>query len=193
MKTLLALLLCLGMLLGKEVYSQQDSVKGKVEFDIKVDVLCPTVFYITDKNIQENYRYDNLESVTFEACFNRRQSLQLTGLFETSGGQGYAQTLHIIPEYKYFLSKKNYYTGFYLGIYLTYIRQKDVDEWDPPNYVYTSYYNGYGAGGICGYQRCFFNHLILDFIIDLGESEMYYDSKNLMLDGRIALDIGYKF
>jgi hypothetical protein len=185
------------MVFSNSIYSQQDSTKGKVEFDIKVDVLLPIISLFV--NSQNNNSLDNVwvGALTLEASFAVRQSLQLEGLLVYQNNQ--QNTFEIIPEWKYYLSKRNPYCGFYSGIFFNYIRSDLLSSEISNNY--SSYEWGIGGGGLFGYQNSISEHFIFDLIIGIGASKIIYGWNNYPihsfnstnLDLIYGFNIGYKF
>ncbi len=203
MKTarIIGMLMILGMVfsLVNKIPAQQDTTKGKMIFIIKTDILLPPLAILSNLSNLNNKYNSYIGSLTFETGFTKRHSIQLTGLLLTNPNQ---YDLLIIPEYKYFLSNKNPYSGFYCGAFLNYIQLKDSRENGSPRYLFVEKDYGIGEGAIVGYQRYFFKRLVIDFLIGIGEDQIIHRSRNYydpynggnnFIAWRAALNIGYKF
>lgn len=149
-------------------------------------------------------------SLIVEKGISKRSSVQLKVEYTTAiYPDSYRYVL--LPEYKFFLNKKQSFKGFYTGGYLKYWYQ---ERW----YYYSENHkqhitekdNGYGAGFIFGYQTYVKKHLTIDFLIGLGarfftqqlldipSNLSFYPHypmypNTVLPDGRIAINIGYKF
>ena len=149
-------------------------------------------------NSQNQYPQDNVwvGAISFEVSFAERQSLQLEGLlvYQTTNN-----TYEIIPEWKYYLSKRNPYCGFYSGIFLNYIRSDSFSSDFSNNY--SSYEWGIGGGALFGYQNSISEHFIFDILIGIGASQIIYGANSYPihslnstnLDGIYGISLGYKF
>ena len=176
---------------------------------MKTDVLIPALCLVAKLTDQVN---NPIGSLTFETCFLNRHSFQLTGFYDNL--PGHERSLQIIPEYKFFFSKKQAYTGFYGGAYFKYITNKITYQKpgpilecgngltfpivEPP-FNPVDYEHGFGEGIIFGFQKYFFKHLVFDFVIGAGYSQINLSKRNYespsdaVFNGRAALNLGYKF
>src|ERR1017187_3688629 len=162
------------MVFSNSIYSQQDTTKGKVEFIVKADVLMPFYMLTYSDFYLPRFKGNNMESLTFETCFANRHSIQITDFIFNEGGHNYLN--QIIPEYKYFLNKYNPFNGFYCGATLKYLYAKSTNDGGPPYETEIDY--GIGEGVIIGYQRTCFKHLVIDFLIGVGEDQILHVYRN---------------
>ena len=184
---------------------------------IKTDILLPII---------TASKYHTAEfSFTVERPFNKRHSFQLTiASFGNNKGNYTSQSIvvktvdqytnhsmAIIPEYKFFVSKKRNYTGYYLGASIAYILNAQKNAWSeyiPAGVSYNNTLgpatlyshnqenaNGLAVGIINGFQYDVSEHLVLDFIAGGGigwdmDTQGFNSSQFVW---RLALNVGYKF
>ena len=209
MKTLVSILLCTLLFSGNEVYSQQDSLNKKITYIIKTDLFFPVISFMARQTDNIN-QYG--QSLTFETGFNQRQSFQITGLLMSF--KGHENSWQVIPEYKFFFSKKQSYKGFYCSAYLKYITNKiTYSKPGPflycgtgltypivePPYIPVQFEHGFAEGINLGYQTYYSKHLVIDFLIGFGKSQIKLSTINSLspsdaaFSDRFALNLGYKF
>jgi len=203
--------LILFLFLALSSFSQSDSTSKKIYFVVKTDLFLPTVGLIN--GFKE-------ASLTFETCFKQRHSIQLTGLFFDYDNEyipshpeyhhNKQNTYQLIPEYKYFIHKKNY-SRLYIGIYAKYINHYKLLEDNISGIPYSSYsyveiiQNSIAGGALVGYQINCNKRIILDFLVGLGYRKAY-NTKIIKLvnvgigeletsypDARIAINLGFRF
>lgn len=154
----------------------------------------------------------NCGSLTLEKGFKSRHSIQLTGTYRNYFNiESY--TWLIIPEYKYYLKLKHNFKGFYSGAYCKYESQSYINKYESPNgsnygYLIKDLYIGKGGGVIFGYQTYLKKRFTIDFLVGIGVK--YITKKNVQstniiiydtnsdyprtdIDGRLAINLGYKF
>jgi len=198
MKTTLKILILISTILTSSIVAQ-DTTKTQTSLIIKTDIFMPIYSLAT------NYKAGSL---TVEFGVKRRHSLQITGLVSNLIGttQQYKST-QIIPAYKYFLSNKKPYTGFYTGLYikgdqLTSI--SDYRQFSEPSYLeYKT--TSMGGGLLFGYQNYIKKRIVVDILLGIGarqilnreivkiENITFDVNKKTYLDALFALNIGYKF
>jgi len=208
-----ALVICL-LAVSNCIFSQQDTTTKKINFIVKADVFLPVLGFID----QRHYG-----SITFETCFKKRHSIQLTGIIgilknENSRTFGTGESdlwqrkeirFQFIPEYKYFLKNKKDYKGFYCGAYFKYtyfyLEATDIANYDPVYSRTELKQHWLGAGPIIGYQNYIRKNLVIDILAGFGYR--YVISNNVIMkvgkdlnssklsspDLRLAINIGYKF
>ena len=215
MKKHLFIVLCCFCFFGK--MEGQDSISRKpIGLIVKADILLP-VLALTSKYTEKQ------ASLTIEKTIGKRQSIQLTGIYlyykyeepnvYFSSASFESKRTLIIPEYKFFILKRKVCSGPYVGSYFTLMYEAAKGNvWHdgvfyPTNTDYYYYYS-FSLGAITGFQYCIKNRFVFDFLIGFGgEREL----KNLTtksnstsinngdfipswnLDGRFAINIGYKF
>jgi len=203
-------LLIFALFLFAKLFSQVNTLKKtNSAFVLKTDILSPIIFNISD------YILPNF-SITCEKFIKKRHSIQLTGLYawfdKKSGykGQTKGQIFEIIPDYKFYLSRKKMQKGFYIGAYAKYIRNHTIDEEQGPYpyspMMYLEYIEHETAfGGLTGYQFYIKKRLVIDFLLGFGRAQLYKvdiikkehiqfsDDYSGYLDAQFAINIGYKF
>lgn len=180
-------------------YSQKDTVpdwrQKQARIIVKTDLFFPLYF--------SKYK-DLIFTLTVEKPIAKRHSLQLTYMgvhtkYLSPGLEERSHSLFIIPEYKFFVSKKRACSGYYVGASALYDHEKDILSFHSSSQGdrnYYSYYNAYGFGLMNGFQYYFFKHLTVDVMagaiafveIDSGDPDEYWD-----FFPRVAVNLGYKF
>ncbi len=209
MKTIIAIVLCALLLSFKGIKAQVDSSKCKLTYMVKTDAFFPFISLMIRSMDPIN---EYAQSLTFEVGFKQRHSCQMTGLLMAEKGHEYSW--QIIPEYKYFLSKKKEYQGFYIGAYLKYITNKiNYPKPGPflycgtgmtvpyvePTYVPLQYEHGTAEGINIGYQGYFTKHFVFDILLGMGTSQIKLSTINSSrpsdsaYSDRFAFNLGYKF
>ena len=195
------------LLLSFSVFAQNpDSTKKQLGLVIKGDILLPIIGLF-----DEGYYC----SFTIEKFLKKRHSIQLT-YFEfwlnTPDGSksNYRQ---LIPEYKFFVSKKKLCNGYYIGAYGQFLSEKyNFQNNEGGGWVIERYKTILIGGGICtGVQFYLLKKLTIDVMFGLGivkpinyYEAYFYDggAHPLIFDktwyapyynGRAAINIGYKF
>ena len=198
MKTLRIIFL-ISTLLLTSILVAQDTLGEQPALIIKTDIAMPIIGLAT------NFKAGSL---TLELGIKRRHSIQLTGLITSIVSAEYQhKTIQIIPAYKYFLSKKKAYTGFYSGLYLKGSQYTFIA--DRRHFIDNSYLeykqNALGGGLIFGYQNYIMKKIVFDILLGFGarqvlnttiiKSENTYlgDIDSTSPDGIIAVNFGYKF
>lgn len=198
MKTLQFIFLISTILLTSNIVAQ-DTLGKKTAVIIKTDIAMPIIGLAT------NFKAGSL---TLELGIKRRHSIQLTGLITNMVSTEFQhKTIQIIPAYKYFLSKKKAYKGFYSGLYLKgsqYTSIADHRHFSERSYLEYKQ-NTLGGGLIFGYQNYILKRFVVDILLGFGarqaintiiiKSENIYlgDIKSTYADGIIAVNFGYKF
>jgi hypothetical protein len=206
------------LILHSFCFSQNADSTKKINLVLKADILLPAI----NMGIYHKAEF----SFTAEKLFNKRHSFQLTFVSfgnskttETRLLQGLVSNEHqlitnsiaVIPEYKFFVSKKKNYTGYYIGVSAAYILQsyKSIVSDNIPagvsfnntmgpatlSYHYQDNFQGLAIGIINGFQYYVFKHLVLDFIAGGGiawvvDSQGFNSSQFIW---RLALNVGYRF
>ncbi len=199
MKPIQILLLISTTLFTSKIVAQE-ALSNKPAVIIKADIVLPVVgLAINAKG----------GSLTLEFGFKRRHSIQLTGLGYTAtiSESQHDKSMQIIPAYKYFLSKKKEYAGFYSGLYLRSTQyQSTIDHKDLFYSFYLEYKQNYLGGGlIFGYQNYIKERIVIDVLLGWGvgkvlnttvvksENVELVDIDNSPASGIMAVNIGYKF
>lgn len=196
------LILCV---LFNSAYAQKDTLNKNGFFAIKTDLieLSFNLFGVV-----------NSGALTIEKGFSNRHSIQLTGRY-TKYIHFISQGWEIIPEYKYFISKRKNFKGFYTGLYLKYGSETDKDLYESGsngNKYITKEYQNYGGGGTFGFQTYIRKHLTIDFLLGIGvkyyvrqlnvPSDYYIGGASYTVDNkypithsdsRVSINLGYKF
>lgn len=198
MKTLQIIFLISTILLTPNIIAQ-DTLGKKTAIIIKADIAMPIIGLATNFTAG---------SLTLELGIKRRHSIQLTGLITSIVSNEFQhKTIQIIPAYKYFLSKKKAYTGFYSGLYLKGLQYTSITD---HRHFSESYYleykqNTLGGGLIFGYQNYIMKRLVVDILLGFGARQVinttiikseniYLDGiKSTYSDGILAVNVGYKF
>ncbi len=199
------------ILISFSAFAQKsDSTKKQLGLIVKADVLVPIISHLSKLNEF---------SLTVEKLFKQRHSLQLTYVKSwynkntfvhnpaTESGTDKNSTYQIIPEYKFFISKKKAHTGYYIGAYAKFIStyEKSISSITSPIirsdiFEYSMY--SISEGVINGFQFYFFNHLTLDVLLGIGVREViefnqiqgnFGGNSSALFDLRAAINIGYKF
>ena len=216
----LLLLVCANIFCVAGTAEMKEDSTHKTGLVLKGDVMFPLLSLAVKQTA--------IFSVTTEKLFHNRHSLQLTYVSLSLRGsqvvesypftetrQNTNYTFEIIPEYKFYVSKKKNYTGYYIGAYLAYINHTDkvLDAtFIPSGYktvtisgpatLYTSYKDiqqSMAAGIINGFQYYLFNHLVIDFLVGGGlfETIKYKGVEPVIYAPqfywRLAFNVGYKF
>jgi hypothetical protein len=193
------------VLIFTSTYGQKDTLNKKDILIIKTDLI----------NLSLNaFGVVNLGSITIEKGFLNRHSFQLTaGYLKYINFKSKSWTL--LPEYKFYINKKNNFKGFYTGLYLKYTNEVSLDlySWGSGGDKYiTKKYQNYGSGLTIGYQTYFKKHLTLDFLLGFGglyktrqiniPADYYLGSPSYNIDNkypaifpdaRASIFLGYKF
>lgn len=196
------LILCV---LFNSTYAQKDTLKKKCFFAIKTDLieLSFNLFGVV-----------NTGALTIEKGFSGSHSIQLTGLY-TKYIHLKSQEWGIIPEYKYFISRKRNFKGFYTGLYFKYGDKTSKEMYQSGSNgdkFITKKYQNYGGGLTFGFQTYIRKHLTIDFLIGIGmnhsvrqikvPSDYYIGGATYTVDnnypinhadGRAFINLGYKF
>ena len=189
---------------------------------VKGDLLFPVISFATPNTA--------IFSFTAEKLFCKRHSLQLSYFSSSLKSAAFIPvayspkedihqennyTLMIIPEYKFFVSKKKSYSGYYIGSSVAYINYTDKvlnssfipSGWTINNikgpktisYQYQDLQQSLAGGIINGVQYYLFNHLVIDFLLGGGVSEtIKYKGadpgvNSPQLYWRLAFNVGYRF
>lgn len=196
------IILVLLVLSQHSFYAQKDSIPTSHLFVIKTDVLVPVIA-------------STINRIGFglsaEYGFLKRNSFQLSNVYVSlNSTQDKEKTNQAILDYKFYITHKKQYTGFYSGVYLKYIDYHTIHQAVNPYYNNQNIYlelshNKIGGGLIFGYQNYLLKHIVIDFLLGLGvrnnfkttiikqENIGYSDNKATVLDARLSLNIGYKF
>ena len=181
---------------------KQDSTKKQLGLIVKADVLLGVVD-------GERYNYYNIHSFacTAEKLFCKRHSIQLTiNDYWSNTSSSKISILSLIPEYKFFVTKKNPYTNYYIGAYVRYTNYYS-------NYLPDITKEGKIGGGISnGIQFYFAKVITLDVLVGVGiinKTPIYQSPKpsynshgglslgarepSTITDLRFAINIGYRF
>ncbi len=190
------------LLLKNFSFAQKDSINTEKNFIVKTDIFLPVFLFF-------NGMYEG--SLAIEKGFRQRHSVQLSAFLEkTISGQpsdiDYEYTLtQINADYKFFLSRKKSYTGFYAGTFADELLSNQTYV-NGGNIHYLQYY--FGGGAIIGYQNYIKKKFVIDILIGLGanylhktkifsESDMqmesWIDYTSMQPIGRLAINIGYRF
>jgi len=202
MKTFCTLIICAVVFCSNSIYCQQDSSKKEnagcaFTYILKTDILMPAISLIS-KGINTHYGNNAyIESLTFEACYNDRQSVQMTAQFFNYGS---ALGVEIIPEIKYFVQTNNPYTGFYTGMGFKYLVNRYTEHFYEPAHHESDI--GIGVELIGGYQNKITEHFVYDILVGFGTTNILYSTSNFyyqkssgdaFYEGRFAINLGYKF
>jgi len=182
----------------------QDTINPKFpNIVIKTDVLMPTIGILN--------KPPYMLSLTAEKLFNNKHSIQITGIYAWVNKESRKYTTtQVIPEYKFYLLSKSQYNKFYTGIYLKITKYHDThitnNHIGPLSWDNKTRYIDYtcGFGGIIGYQIYYKKRIALDFLVGIGGRKYIKrniiegtienpDYKKIDLDGRLAINMGYKF
>lgn len=144
-------------------------------------------------------------SLSVEKLIGKKQSFQLSGYFDYWNYNSYSphskyRSFRIIPEYRFYLNKKNWHKGIYCGIYSGLIDQHEFI----PNGNYDHFKRFIELGALSGYQIYLFKHFAVDFLFGLGANKVIYNKfvtadglhpnqRLYYIDGRLSLNIGYIF
>ena len=158
----------------------QDSTRKNM-FAIKTNLLLPALTILLSPGA----------SLSLEKGFKKRHSVQLTGSYLTIFTLKEATSeyrINIVEEYRYFLSRKNNFRGFYLGsggvqAFDNYI-DHDHDMYDDSSYSYWQF----GAIGFVGFQNYSSKRIVFDFIGGGGITWPYWEAYI-----RLGINIGYRF
>jgi hypothetical protein len=192
---------------------------------VKGDILFPLIYLIANKQNQESQdpSAGNYCSFTIEKLLKKRHSLQLT-----YNDNWYSQTIannwynkstiwSLIPEYKFFVSKKKLCSGYYIGAYGKYSHDYENNVlnqsgWETNIERYKEVSLGGGISN--GVQFYLFKRITIDVLLGIGilkpinynVIQVYeYDLNNgtvittinksyrFYYDARLAINIGFKF
>lgn len=217
--SIILLFLCLSCFMPY-IKAQSDSTQKQIGLIVKTDILLPAITLANSHTAEF--------SLTVEKLFSKRHSIQLSFMsFGNTKPWSYTyvtnqtsvtekiqyNSIAIIPEYKFFVSKKKNYTGYYIGASAAYIQYVEKGTWSdniPAGVTYKnttgpatlsghSKYidNGLAVGIINGVQYYVGKHLVLDFVAGGG---IYWDvnsgtsfSESTQFIFRLALNVGYRF
>ena len=196
------IVLLLFLLNQNSFYAQKDSIHTSHLFVIKTDVLVPVIA-------------SSIHRIGFglsaEYGFLKRHSFQLSNVYVSlNNTKDKEKTNQALLDYKFYITHKKQYTGFYSGAYLKYIDYHTIHQYVDPYYNNQNIYlelshNSIGGGLVFGYQNYLLKHIVIDFLIGLGvrnnfkttiikqENIGYSENKATILDARVSLNIGYKF
>ncbi len=213
------------LLLSFSAFAQKtDSTKKQLGLVVKGDILMPIYSLV-------NTDHYKIHSFTVEKLFSKRHSLQLTVLSLTQNTKSVKEynnitntnqmnfsSLAIIPEYKFFVSKKKNHTGYYVGAFAQYlydIGKIASTQFIPAGYSFPYYpntpavtyydnteiiYQRLAIGLMNGIQYYLFNHLVIDCLVGIGPVGTIVQkgsgTPNTYIDPlvpRAAINIGYKF
>jgi len=185
-----------------------DSLEVKRIFAIKTDLIAIPFLFSSSKYY----------SITVEKSVCKKQSMQFSFLHVTNDmDYEVFQTDQIILEYKFYFNKIG--EGFFGGLYSKYSNNHEAfyERYDqnynslkPKEKLELEYkQQSLGGGVITGYQYCFNKHLLVELIAGIGIRKnfhfepSYFDEthvnvsslnkNNWELDGRVALNLGYRF
>jgi len=204
---------------GGEAFAQTtDSTKKQLGLVVKTDILLPAITLAKSRTAEF--------SLTVEKLIKKRHSIQLTFIYfnnyirtrsyiiPPSGieiDKTTTNSIAIIPEYKFFVSKKKNHTGYYIGISAAYGLQLYRETYTANIPAGVSYYNGvgpatlsnyrkdndqfYAFGIINGFQYYLYKCLVLDFVAGAGNAADFNQSfrASSQFVWRLGLNIGYKF
>lgn len=180
--------------------AQNDSTKCKKLLCLKTDLAAPIIAFA---NNRVGY------GLSAEFGFSKRHSVQLSYNFNKLNETFNKQTTNqLLLDYKLYLQPKKTYTGFYTGLYLKHTNYHVTLIDNAFNYQnsYLEYATKSLGGGLnFGYQNYVFKKIVIDVILGLGarsvyqtniikQDNIYYNpTNNTFLDGRFAVNIGYRF
>jgi hypothetical protein len=190
--------------------SQNDSLK-KTCFGIKTNALLGALF-------RTNGSFG--ASLSAEYGFSKRHAIQVSALYlidrdspPASGAffKSYLQWASIVPEYRFFFSKKESYAGFYAGVYAKIVQTTDYSEISDQhsgaiNSLLKYRVTSLGGGILTGYQFRIRNHFLIDVFAGFGGLadtwtnivQSYYETPGSggnpdRIDVRGGINIGYRF
>ncbi len=152
----------------------------------------------------------NSGALTFEKAFARKHSVQLSTAFVKYIDYK-SFDWSFTPEYRYFTGRSNTFNGLFIGVYTKYIYSEEKEEYNYPvgdEKYYTAIMNGYGFGVSTGLQTYFKKRIVLELLVAVGmryttlrfdqeenvtNTYDYDNYPNLALDGRLVINLGYKF
>ncbi len=158
-----------------------DKQQAKNCLILKLDLIEPAISLIAKETSL---------AMGIEKGFCKRHSIQLAGLLLLNKSDSFKtlpiKLIQIIPQYKFYLSKRRNFTGFYVGVYMKYSISQYASKASLPDQFQAGgpispilYYYPYytltfdqfkiGEGGMIGYQNCFGKHIVLDFLFGLGQ------------------------
>lgn len=189
----------------------KDSTR-KINVVIKGDILTPLAGLIS----QEKSYSGTLEKLLF-----RRHSIQFTYLSRQRNFSPTPDSYHhvsdifnlyqLIPEYKFYVSKRKQYSGYYVGGTLAYSNYNDINTYylsTSPIVTSVNQVSGQslGFGLMNGIQFYMFKYLTFDFLAGVGLNktlqrqlvqnntiETYETFYNPKFNYRFAVNIGVKF
>lgn len=201
---MLRLFVCLFFLqvFSGTAFAQSDSTKKYLNLVVKTDLLLDAANGLDGFN---SLYY----SITVEKMIGKQGSLQFScyGAHKLNSF-GHNNFFVISPEYKYFVSKKRKFAGYYVGVGVKSIHFVEViGSWTPPQTLSGGNINTnieqkttiYGIGLINGVQFYLCKRLTLDALLGYGIisrfklfSEYPYQV-NRYSDFRAAINLGYRF
>lgn len=190
---------CIICLLSYPLTAQDKIYNKKTGLAVKTDILAIPMTDLFSGDLYQSY------SLSLEKLLGNKQSFQLSGYYSyfnnSPHGHEVFRGFQIIPEYRFYLNKKNCQKGIYCGIYTGFINE----HYYIPNVDYNHKFRFIELGALSGYQTYLFKHFIVDFLIGFGAkktiSKKIINSDGLTpsnqrpyyLDARLSLNIGYVF
>lgn len=200
-------------LLSVYAFAQKtDSTKKQIGLVVKGDILLPIINLIgniqTERN--GNYNYVYYCPFTVEKLLKKRHSIQLSFFKNWTQNLYYAEWNYnqwaLIPEYKYFISKKKSYTGYYIGSFGEFFSEKVLQSDDALSRGFKTISIGGGISN--GVQFYVFKKITIDILLGVGilkpiSNQVLYGSYGpspfdktfyqSYFTYRAAINIGYKF
>lgn len=193
------------------LFAQQDSTslrtsldnnlkKNEVALILKIDILNPVVSIVKSQTDAGVYA---------ELGFKRRQSFQLSNYlhFYTSPAI-HENRMDLYMDYKFFLSRKQAYSGIYIGPYLAISSlsyEREVNGDFPPYYRHVKFeQQALGGGLLAGYQFIIKRRFVIDLLGRIGAAQPVATklialvneppvNSSLRLTWLAAINLGYKF
>lgn len=201
--------LCLLLiLLSKIGFSlDNDTTRKPINLVIKTDLILS---YVNTINVvKRNADNWNHFSYTIEQMFKNNHSIQFSTYGVRFPWLAKGRWFVISPEYKYYVSKKKKYTGYYIGGGFKYIEVTDYSSgnWVPPQTLNDPSIpkapikksNAIGIGFINGVQFYLAKRIAIDFIVGIGVNSKLVNYRNYAFalnaksDVRAAINIGFRF
>jgi hypothetical protein len=184
-----------------------DTTRKPINLVIKTDLILS---YVNTINVvKRNADNWNHFSYTIEQMFKNNHSIQVTTYGARFPWLLRGKWYVIAPEYKYYVSKKRKYTGYYVGGGFKYIGVTDYSNgnWVPPQTLNDPSIpvtpirksNAIGVGFINGVQFYLAKRIAIDFILGIGVNtnlkhyRNYAYALNGKSDVRAAINIGFRF
>jgi len=185
----LAITLLTVILTATVAHAQTDTTTNKSMFALKSDLLFPVLGSIGGITAL---------SLTGEIGFKKRHSVQITEIY-ILWRSAYSKDTYsfTIEEYKFFLSNKKSFTGFYSGVMAIQYYARDIENHQDGSLLLTYDITEYrlGAGALLGYQNYIKKRFVVDVLIGFGYVELL--KKNVYLSSdpflRAGVNIGYRF